>query len=530
MSASPVDPLHRVSGPDTAWTRVNIAEGIPGVSTPLNWSWWDDANDAMVLGAYCDIGVLPAVEIPPASAVDQRTSAIFYGRPALNVDVSRRMADLQPGTSGEALERHYFGAVRPDAPSHASVRRYPAIALKLPFLWRRIPGQLQALYDDCHAWWQQTVAAGPLDDEAAAKGILAEAYRRFCWVARPHSALALLAGALTQQVSRLAERAGHTELLLDALGGYDSVEFETIGDLLEVKQGQLPMAEFLRRRGYQGPQQGELSSVSWREDPTPVERLLESLDVHSVRGQEASLERSNKREAAEAKLCAALGPVDRASARWWFGQAARMLPQRETGKAALTLMIDAARFSLRALGQGHAARGLLEVPDDIFYLTLPEIHAGCEPSAVEQVPARRAQRAEYESLELPESWIGMVEPLPARSGVGGEPLMGLGVSPGVAEGRVRVVLDGSGQLEPGEILVCEATDPSYAGYFLVAAGVVTDIGGAMGHGSIVAREVGIPCVVNTRDASRRLRTGDWIRIDGTTGVIEVEPSGSGAEG
>ena len=144
MSASPVDPLHRVSGPDTAWTRVNIAEGIPGVSTPLNWSWWDDANDAMVLGAYCDIGVLPAVEIPPASAVDQRTSAIFYGRPALNVDVSRRMADLQPGTSGEALERHYFGAVRPDAPSHASVRRYPAIALKLPFLWRRIPGQLQA--------------------------------------------------------------------------------------------------------------------------------------------------------------------------------------------------------------------------------------------------------------------------------------------------------------------------------------------------------------------------------------------------
>ena len=96
-----------------------------------------------------------------------------------------------------------------------------------------------------------------------------------------------------------------------------------------------------------------------------------------------------------------------------------MLPQRETGKAALTLVIDAARFSLRALGQGHAARGLLEVPDDIFYLTLPEIHAGCEPSAVEQVPARRAQRAEYESLELPESWIGMVAPLPARAGVGG---------------------------------------------------------------------------------------------------------------
>ncbi len=81
-------------------------------------------------------------------------------------------------------------------------------------------------------------------------------------------------------------------------------------------------------------------------------------------------------------------------------------------------------------------------------------------------------------------------------------------------------------LHPGEILVCEATDPSYASYFLVAEGVITDIGGAMGHGAIVAREVGIPCVVNTRDATRRLQTGDRVRIDGTTGAVErLDPSG-----
>jgi pyruvate,water dikinase len=95
------------------------------------------------------------------------------------------------------------------------------------------------------------------------------------------------------------------------------------------------------------------------------------------------------------------------------------------------------------------------------------------------------------------------------------------VSPGIAEGSVRLVRDGSGELNPGEILVCETTDPSYAAYFLVAEGVITDIGGAMGHGAIVAREVGIPCVVNTRVATRRLQTGDRVRINGTSGSIEV---------
>jgi phosphoenolpyruvate synthase/pyruvate phosphate dikinase len=96
------------------------------------------------------------------------------------------------------------------------------------------------------------------------------------------------------------------------------------------------------------------------------------------------------------------------------------------------------------------------------------------------------------------------------------------VSPGVAEGRVRLLLDPlTYDLEPGEILVCETTDPSYAAYFLVAAGVVNDIGGAMSHGSIVAREVGIPCVTNTRVGTRTLRSGDVVRVDGTAGTVDI---------
>jgi pyruvate,water dikinase len=521
MDQSPTDSLHRVSGPKTAWTRVNIAEGVPGVSTPLNWSWWDEANELMIRGAYHDIGVVAAIEIPPISEVDLRTSAIFYGRPALNVDISRSMADLQPGTSGEALERHYFGAVRPDALSAPSRRRYPAIALKLPGQWRRVPGLLASLYQDSHSWWRRVVAPGALEDVGSAWRTLEEARRRSAEISRPHSVLALLGGALIQQVTAVAEKAGHPELVLEVLGGYESVEFETLQELIAVRRGEITLEGFLEQRGYQGPQQGEMSSRPWREDPSPVKAILESLDPNEKTIAEITAARANERKAAEAKIFRGLGPVRRLWARWLFSEAARMLPQRETGKAAMMLCMDVARASVRRLGVHFAAMGWLEDSEDVFYLTLDEIQGEPPSEARQLVVDRRKERDDYLKMELPESWVGMVVPLVQEEQDTGAPLSGLGVSPGVAEGLVRVVEDGSGVLHPGEILVCEATDPSYAAYFLVAEGVITDIGGAMGHGAIVAREVGIPCVVNTRVATRRLQTGDRVRIDGTTGAIEI---------
>ena len=77
------------------------------------------------------------------------------------------------------------------------------------------------------------------------------------------------------------------------------------------------------------------------------------------------------------------------------------------------------------------------------------------------------------------------------------------------------------ELEPGEILVCETTDPSWASLFLVASALVIDIGGALSHGAIVARELGVPCVINTRVGTRCLRTGDLLRVDGERGSVTV---------
>lgn len=81
--------------------------------------------------------------------------------------------------------------------------------------------------------------------------------------------------------------------------------------------------------------------------------------------------------------------------------------------------------------------------------------------------------------------------------------------------------DDADDLLNGEILVCETTNPSWASYFLVAGAVVVDIGGPLSHGPIVAREMGIPCVINTRDARLVIASGDMLRVDGTAGVVQI---------
>ena len=110
-------------------------------------------------------------------------------------------------------------------------------------------------------------------------------------------------------------------------------------------------------------------------------------------------------------------------------------------------------------------------------------------------------------------------------------LSGSPVSPGLVEGKARVVLNPqNANLAPGEILICPGTDPAWTLLFLVAGGLVMEVGGMMTHGAIVAREYGIPAVVGVDQATTRLRTGQRIRVDGTSGqilLLEDEPEADG---
>ncbi|MEZ4682237.1 MAG: PEP-utilizing enzyme [Caldilineaceae bacterium] len=101
-------------------------------------------------------------------------------------------------------------------------------------------------------------------------------------------------------------------------------------------------------------------------------------------------------------------------------------------------------------------------------------------------------------------------------------ITGSPVSPGVVEGVVHVVFDPhDAQLVPGEILVCPGTDPAWTPLFLAAGGLVMEVGGLMTHGSVVAREYGIPAVVGVHQATTHLQTGQRIRVDGSSGTITL---------
>src|SRR5207248_1344195 len=111
-----------------------------------------------------------------------------------------------------------------------------------------------------------------------------------------------------------------------------------------------------------------------------------------------------------------------------------------------------------------------------------------------------------------------------RDGLPGGALVGLPVSAGTVEGRARVILDmAEADVAPGDILVTAYTDPSWSPLFVAIAGLVTEVGGLMTHGAVIAREYGLPAVVGVEHATRLIRDGQRIRLHGTDGYVEILP-------
>jgi pyruvate,water dikinase len=223
-------------------------------------------------------------------------------------------------------------------------------------------------------------------------------------------------------------------------------------------------------------------------------------------------------------VLAALPSYQRPAVKRLLRYAAKSIPLRGVGKASFLQAYDVARAGAGRLGELLAADARLEEPDDVFYLTLDELLAPATPAnAKELVAVRRATREEYRAMRLPASWRGTPEPETAPDAEDRTTaITGVAASSGVVEGVVRVVTDPSfAEVEPGEVLVSHSTDPSWASIMFVSAALVVDIGGVISHAAVVARELGIPCVVNTRCGTDVLNNGDLVRVDGTKGTVEI---------
>lgn len=523
------DPLHDQSGPGIFWSTVNAAEALPGVSTPLNWTLWGPGVERAFRWTFVDLGVLSPAAVIVSASVDDRLWGVFYGRAAANLDTFRRLADLTPGTSGESIEIQIFGTARPDAPSNPSKRRYPMVAARMPRSALALPKVLAAHRRSADEFWRRSVGNLPADGDGA-RALFREAAARFETVMRPHTLAAMLAQAIYEQAQKLAAGAGLAGLetrLMTGYGGFE--ETSLMRELWAVSRDRGSFDEFIAAHGYHGPAEGEISSLSWREDPAPMAQLLETYrgmdDSSAPEAIEAG--RAAERETATAALLAALPAARRPAAKFVLGACRRYIPLREVGKTAFLQTFDTARAAARLVGEDLARRRVLGDPGDVFYLSVGEIlDPALSEGIKETVALRRERRDAYLTVTLPEKWTGQPEAIPltttSEAAPEGSQISGLAVSPGVVEGHARVVRDPlSDMLEPGEILVCETTDPSWTSLFLVAAGLVIDVGGPLSHGAILARELGVPCVINSRIGTQVLRTGDFLRVDGDAGRVEV---------
>jgi len=200
------------------------------------------------------------------------------------------------------------------------------------------------------------------------------------------------------------------------------------------------------------------------------------------------------------------------------------------------------RVPLLELGRKLAAQSVIDAAGDVFWLYLSEVEALSTHLAShrDKVQARRRDFARWEGL-TPPAFLGTPdrEPVTLSDARRIELIMGTGMtrendgavgrikgaaaSPGVVKGRARVVttLEEASRLEPGDILVTRATSPSWTSLFATVTGVVSDSGGILSHTAICAREFGVPCVVGTQTGTLKIRDGDLIVLDGTTGTVTV---------
>ena len=291
--------------------------------------------------------------------------------------------------------------------------------------------------------------------------------------------------------------------------------------------GRRAIEHFLEMYGDRAVREAELATPRWRENPAPLLDML----VSSLRAPPSDPERAlaRARSVADremARLETHLNFVELALVRTLVERTQRFTRLRERMRSWVTRTLG----TLRSIALDVDRRLRRIDPSlkegSVFFCTYEELTAALSSGRAEIGHVVRLRRAEHARdagrPDPPPTFIGRPPPvmLPPASG---DTLVGLPASGGVVEGRARVLEPGARGLdtvEPGEILVSRTTDVGLSPLFLVAAGLVTELGGPLSHAAVVAREYGVPAVVSVPGATLAIKTGDRLRIDGDRGLVE----------
>lgn len=200
---------------------------------------------------------------------------------------------------------------------------------------------------------------------------------------------------------------------------------------------------------------------------------------------------------------------------------------RETPKHYVITVIDLFRGRALGIARAFVAAGRLDTPEQIFDLSIADIDRACADPTLDLRALARERTALTHKIRKNKLVVRIIDSRgriffpPRKAGAAGE-LIGVPISPGIVQGRVKVFQHATDKkLLPGEVLVARATDPGWTPLFIDARGIILEIGGALQHGAVVAREYGIPCVSGVDDATSKLKDGQLVEVDGSNGVVRI---------
>lgn len=477
-------------------------------------------------------------------------NGVFYGWYTYAVEPAAAMADNLPGWSRAAVYGDYFGVEEDPAAGQAPTEGDGGSGpLELARIGRNFVQALRSYPRQSAAYRAEATARLRVDlardwtgePDRALRQRLLEHHDEAVRYRVPHVLASVISAAIFKKLNETVAPLvgdGAEALVTQAVTGVGGIHLrEATAAMGEVARGTRSRERFLDEFGFRGFNEFELAARPWHDDPATLDRLI-AASAGSDRGADRGSDPATQRAEARARL--------RKAAGWRWPLVDRLLRMtenhmrwRENGKVPMAIATHSIRLVVREAARRLTERGRLADPEDVYHLRLAElVDELADRPVADLATAVKRRRAGFElaaDLPLPEMldvqpgrlttisaqrWRSLGVLPPAEPDVSGARLDGVGGSAGRCTGRARIVWDPDEvELEDGDVIVARGTDSAWTVLFYQADAVIVDVGGPMSHSAIAAREIGIPCVLNVKDGTTRIREGQRITVDGDAGTV-----------
>lgn len=578
LQSRPITTLLHMPDPDDEmiiWDNSNIAESYSGVTLPLTFSFARNAYEH-VYRQFCRLMAVPQDRLERADAVFAQMLGHVRGRVYYNLTSWYRVLALLPGFSiNRAFMEQMMGVKEPMPDEMVSrivaenrtgkmadalaVARTLGGLVRNHIALRRSVGEFRQRFDaalsdpevpytemtggELAASYRRLEAAlltrwdAPLVNDFFAMiyyGLL----RGLCgkWVGDERGTLQnrllqsdgdIISAEPARRIREMATIASAAPGIVSMLADATISNRRKLRAIASLHELQSAFDGYLEKFGDRCLGELKLESPTVKEDPSTLLQAIGSMAL-------SPRDSAKRVSAAEPSWEGIKHPLKSHIFGWVLGQTRARLRDRENLRFERTRLFGRVRTLFKEMGRRLHADGQLDGADDVFYLEIGEVLAvyettGTSGALAEIARVRREENVRYAGeLAPPDRFqtrgpVHRTEKFEAIGPAifpGGADWQGVGASPGVVRGRVRVVLDPrDARLEAGEILVAQQTDPGWVVLFSSASGLLVERGSLLSHSAIVSRELNLPCIVSLSGITRGLRTGEIVEMDGSSGAV-----------